>query len=149
MVVSGTVFHHEQFVFKNGEIGNKLLVLLNTPNKNDPYLFVKTTSQRKGKPIKKGCLENLKLFFVPAITASFPDPTWIQLYDIYEFLYEEVEKDKRFKIISHLESKLFNEIIDCLFISCPDDILPRHEKILRPPLQKSIQQLAEKYKKRH
>jgi hypothetical protein len=43
----GTIFHHSQLVFHNGFVGKKYLILLNTPAKKEPYLFVKTTSQQK------------------------------------------------------------------------------------------------------
>jgi len=46
----GTIYHHRKLVFHNGFIGKKYLILLNTPGKNEPYLFVKTTSQKKDKP---------------------------------------------------------------------------------------------------
>ncbi len=39
--VQGAVFHNPNFKFHDGEIGNKLLVLLNTPAQNESCLFVK------------------------------------------------------------------------------------------------------------
>jgi hypothetical protein len=42
----GAIYHHNKLVFHNGFTGKKYLILLNTPVKNEPYLFVKTTSQK-------------------------------------------------------------------------------------------------------
>ncbi len=148
MTLGGTIFHHEEFVFKDGEIGNKLLVLLNTPHKNESYLIVKTTSQDKGKPKNIGCIEKLSLFFVPPGPHFFSQPTWIQLHEIYEFSHQEFKADSRFKTMGSLNAKLLKEIIDCIFISQPDDILPTHENLLRPPLEKSLQKLKERFQKK-
>ena len=149
MVVKGTIFHHKKFPFRNGEIGNKLLILLNTPGKNDPYLFVKTTSQKKDRPSKSGCIENRSLFFIPAKNAFFKEDTWIQLYDIYPFAPDGIPKDPDLKIIGSLDSKLIDVIIDCLFLVGEDDILPEHRRLLRPPLEESLKKLQAKYRKKH
>jgi hypothetical protein len=61
----GTIFHHSQLVFHDGFIGKKYMVLLNTPTKNEPYLFVQTTSQQKDKPSVAGCIKVRSLFFIP------------------------------------------------------------------------------------
>lgn len=66
MHARGTIFHHSQLVFHNGFTGKKYLVLLNTPSKTEPYIFVKTTSQQKDKPTMLGCIEERSLFFIPA-----------------------------------------------------------------------------------
>jgi hypothetical protein len=47
-------------VFHNGFTGKKYLILLNTPGKKEPYLFVKTTSQKKDKPSTTGCTKERK-----------------------------------------------------------------------------------------
>jgi hypothetical protein len=46
----GSIFVAENFIFSDGTKGKKLLVLLNNPASNDPYLLVKTTSQKHSKP---------------------------------------------------------------------------------------------------
>jgi len=53
----GTVLFHPRFEFSNGEIGEKYLIILNTPDikKPGPFLICKTTSQIKNKPKTPGC----------------------------------------------------------------------------------------------
>lgn len=145
MVIRGTIFHHDRLVFHNGFVGKKYLILLNSPDRNDPYLFVKTTSQRKQKPSTPGCIEYLSLFFLPSGATFFRLDTWVQLYEIYEF--RDVDKDPNLKIAGTFNTKLIDKIVNCLFLAREKDIFPTHEKLLRPPLTKSIQKLAEKWKK--
>lgn len=146
MVVRGTIFYHGKFLFKNGEIGKKYLILLNTPSKGEPYLLVKTTSQRKDKPITPGCIKRHSLFFIPARRAFFPENTWVQLYELYE--YVEADKNPEYRIVSNLESNMIDEIIECLLTSQGDDISPHQKKLLEIPLDNSILKLKEHFAKR-
>lgn len=145
MVVKGTIFHHKKFVFKDGDIGDKLLILLNTPSENEPCLFAKTTSKKRERPSTPGCIENLKLFFIPAGTAFFKDDTWIELYEIYEIPLDDVKNNPDFKIIGTCDNKLINEIIDCLLLLNQNDITSYHKKLLKPPLDEALQKLKEKW----
>jgi len=88
VIFRGTILLHKNFIYEDGTAGKKYLILLNTPKKNDPYLVVKTTSQRKNKPQTAGCIEHLSLFFIPARTTFFPVDTWVQLYSL-----EAVDQD--------------------------------------------------------
>ncbi len=47
MNIRGAIYYKSAFKFHNGSVFDKLVVLLNTPLKNDDYLFVPTTSQKK------------------------------------------------------------------------------------------------------
>lgn len=77
------MFFHKNFEFKNGDIGEKLLVLLNTPQeKSELYLFCKTTSNPNRKPTRPGCHPSISLFFIPEKKECFPRDTWLQLFDI-------------------------------------------------------------------
>ena len=103
---------------------------LNTPSKDEPYLFVKTTSQQKDKPLIPGCIEERSLFFIPVSKSFFKENTWIELYERYPM---------------RLDSKTLDKIIDCLFAAEDDDIPPIHRKLLRPALHESILKLKEKF----
>ena len=141
MVVRGTIFYHSKFLFKNGEVAPKYLILLNTPSEGEPYFLVKTTSQRKDKPITPGCIKKRSLFFIPARRTFFPVNTWAQLYELYE--ETEVEKDPKFKIIGNLDSKMVTQIIECLLASQGDDISPHQKKLLKIPIGDSLLKLKE------
>ena len=44
---SGCILFDTKFTFKDNEIGEKLIVLLNYPGKEEPFLFCRTTSKEK------------------------------------------------------------------------------------------------------
>jgi hypothetical protein len=143
----GAIYHHRQLVFHNGFTGKKYLVLLNTPDKNEPYLFVKTTSQKKDEPSTAGCIKNRSLFFIPAGKTFFPKDTWVQLYDIYEFAPNVIDTNKDISVKGNLDVKMIDDIVNCLFETEEDNIAPIQKKLLRPPLQVSLLKLKEKFNK--
>lgn len=131
----GSIFHHEQLVFYDGEIGKKYLILLNSPQSNEPYLFVKTTSQKKIYPEHDTpkCLYDNKRFFIPANRYFFPKNTWVQLYEIYPFSAAEMLKskfDNKLSKVGIIETQLVNQIVNCLINSSRDDILDSHVQLL-------------------
>lgn len=148
MAVRGTIYHHRRLVFKNGVAGIKYIILLNTPGPNDPYLFVKTTTQKKDKPSKPGCIENLSLFFIPAKTTFFQSDTWIQLHEIYSITPDDVIKDSDITEEGSFDLNLIEKIVNCLFLSSEDDISPDHRRLLRPPLKESLKKLQTKFGKK-
>jgi len=143
----GAIYHHRQLVFHNGFVGKKYLILLNTPDKKEPYLFVKTTSQKKDKPSTTGCIKKRSLFFIPAGTTFFPKDTWVQLYDIYEFSPKGIDTNKDITVEGNLDAKIIDDIVNCLFEAEEENIAPIHKKLLRPPLQDSLLKLKDKFNK--
>jgi hypothetical protein len=132
VLIRGTVFYNQQYIFENGTSKPKLLVLLNTPAKNDNYLLVKTTSQEHDKPSRRGCIRDQSVFSIPAGVSFFEKHTWILLYTLSEVLPETV---RDLKIIGLLDHRLTEEILDCLFASQGDDITVHQQKMLRPSLE--------------
>ena len=101
----GTIYHHKELIFHNGFIGKKYLILLNTPSKNEPYLFVKTTSQQKGKPTTSDCIKNRSLFFIPGGKTFFPKDTWVQLYEIYPITPKDIDINKDITVEGSLNAQ--------------------------------------------
>ncbi len=146
MEVRGTIYFHPKFEFKNGYTSEKLILLLNTPSKDESYVFVKTTSQQKNKPLRPGCLKRQSLYFIPAGASFFQTNTWVQLYEIYEVKASDLDNNPDVKIIGNLNSKIVDKIIDCLFVAAGNDIPPIQKRLLRPPIQDSILKLKEKFR---
>jgi hypothetical protein len=144
----GAVYLHSNFQFKDSFFGSKYIILLNNPSNSIPPLFVKVTSQQKEKPTEAGCLEQNKLYFLPAKSTCFPLPTWVQLYEIYEM--QGIERDPKAKLFGALTESLAGDIVKCLLYSCDDDIMPIHRRYLSPPPKSSpaAQQLAERFNKK-
>ena len=147
MQTRGTIYHHRKLVFHNGFIGKKYLILLNTPNQSEPYLFVKTTSQKKDKPPRRGCIKNRSLFFIPGNKSFFNLDTWVQLYEIYPVLPADMDTNKAITIEVSLDVKMSDDIVNCLFEAEEENIAPIHKKLLHPPLQDSLLKLKQKFDK--
>ena len=145
METRGAIYHHSHLVFHNGFVGKKYLILLNTPTKTEPYLFVKTTSQTRDKPATPGCIKERSLFFIPAGKTFFQVNTWVQLYEIYPILPKEVDTNKNISIKGRLDVKLTNDIVKCLFETEEDNIAPVFKKLLRPPIQDSLRKLKTQF----
>lgn len=126
----GFIFLHKNFTFKDGSTGEKYLILLNSPQNNEPCLLVKTTSQKRDKPEDPGCIEQRSLYFFPARKTFFHKGTWVQLYELYEM--RGLDNDPDCSMVSSLESKAVDRIIDCLFLTQRDDITDYQERLLRP-----------------
>lgn len=141
MVSRGTILFHKNFVYEDGTAGRKYLILLNTPKKNDPYLVVKTTSQRKNKPQTAGCIERLSLFFIPARTAFFPVDTWVQLYSLEAVDQDYATKSPHIEEVGNLKQEVIAGIIDCLLKTQGDDIPAYQMKLLKPPVDSKIKEL--------
>jgi hypothetical protein len=145
----GAIYHHKQLVFQNGQIGKKYLILLNSPSKNEPYLFVKTTSQKKDRPTTHGCIKKRSLFFIPAGKTFFKLDTWVQLFELYPIPPEDIDTDKDITIEGSLDVKMIDDIVNCLFKAEEDNISPIFKKLLRPPIHDSLLKLKEKFDKNH
>lgn len=149
MQARGAVYHHSQMVFRNGFIGKKYLVLLNTPGKNEPYLFLKTTSQKKNKPSIPGCIIEHNIFFIPAGKTIFKLDTWVQLHERYEYTPQEIDSNRDITVVEgSLDAKMIDDIVKCLLKAQKDDLPPIHKELLCPPLQDSLLKLQEKFKNR-
>ncbi len=145
MQIRGAVYHHRQLVFQNGFIGKKHLILLNTPDKKDPCLFVKTTSQKKNRPSTPGCIKKQSLFFVPGNKTFFKLDTWVQSHKIYEFRPKDIDTNKDISVEGSLDAKLIDDIVNCLFEAEEDNLITTHKNLLRPPLQDSLLKLKAKF----
>jgi hypothetical protein len=143
----GAIYHHIQLIFQNGHIGKKYLILLNSPGKNEPYLFLKTTSQKKDRPAIAGCIKHRSLFFIPAGKSFFKLDTWVQLYEIYPVSLKIIDTNKDITIEGSLDVKMIDDIVSCLFKAEENNISPIFKELLRPPIHDALLKLKEKYDK--
>ncbi len=114
----GAIYYHTNFVFKNGGTSDKLLIQLNEPSDNEPYIFVITTSQEEYRLKEEGCQEYSSEFFINANKDFFNVPTWIELYRPVTFDAGEVTdalfKTKLMKCIGILSDKTITELKNCV-----------------------------------
>lgn len=137
----------EKFKFSDGTTGKKLLVLLNNPTSGDPYLVVKTTSQKHSKPDTPGCIENYhQAYFILANSNFFQKDTWIQLDDY--FMFNQNHVDKKLKHIGQLPAQTSNLVISCFLKINGQDLSPKVHSYLVPKIEQGISALANKFNKR-
>ncbi len=147
MFVRGSVFVMENFKYSDGTTGKKLLVLLNNPSSNDPYLLVKTTSRKHSKPTTVGCVENYhKVFFVRANSPFFMKDTWIQLDDHYPFSQKTIQK--KLHHIGVLPEKTTKLVIECFLKINKQDLSPKVHSYIVPKIEQGINALANKFNNR-
>jgi hypothetical protein len=144
----GTIFHHYKLVFHNGHTGNKFLILLNTPNIKEPYLFVKTTSKKKNKSKTIGCQKKDGLFFIPGGKTFFPNDTWVQLYEIYPMTQKQFNSNKDIKKVGDMSVGAIDEIVKCLLKTQSEDLSPKIKVYLQPPMQDSLEKLKTHFNKK-
>lgn len=133
----GSVYLHTDFQFPNGDKGRKLLIQLNTPSQDEPYLFVQTTSQPKNRPATPGCIPHRSLFFVEANKPFFDKNTWIQLHPVYEFdqaylLQNSFRGD--LQEVGTIPKQKVNEIANCF--KRIDDVTPYQLKLIQKSREK-------------
>ena len=115
----GCILFDTKFVFKDNEIGEKLIILLNNPRKNEPFLFCRTTSIEKPPYTIKtppGCQKNSQYFFINAYE-FFPKDTWLLLYEIREYGKARILKkafDKEISIINSINDIILRQIKNCV-----------------------------------
>ena len=133
----GAILYDRDFVYSDGERGEKLLVLLND-GEIGYYIVVKTTSNGIHKGRKLGCqlTDNYPNFFLPEGSCWFCKDTWIGLDRFFE---SDVHKllDKRFsrqiiELRGNLSPKITCSLLECAIKS--EDISLRNRYILKETL---------------
>jgi len=131
MPYKGEVYYSEKFKFYDGEIGQKLFIVLNNPSGTEPYIVAKTTSQ----PIMKynlGCNPGSGIFFIKSNMECFPKDTFIQLIELYPFTNKDFLSghfEVSLKKIDNLSELCFRQIINCIK-RMKDDIPQQYYKLI-------------------
>jgi hypothetical protein len=128
----GSILFHTHFEYTNGDIGEKLLIVLNDPDPaREPYLLCRVTSREKGKLRTFGCQEDLSLFFLPAGHDFFEKDTWVQLYEIFEAEWGTLVKDHlagALNVLGELDQLTIQQLMNC--IKRIKDISRKHRKMI-------------------
>lgn len=119
----GAVLYNPGFVFRDGGISDKLLVVLNHAEKDDPLLLAKTTSKQKSRKKNPGCDHLRYSFFVPEKAGHFDADTWIILDYPYAVPQAEMLEKITSKVaqqVCTLPEQMMNAVCNCALKS--DDI---------------------------
>lgn len=113
----GTVYFHKGFRFHDGEIKDKLFIILNTPRQNEFFITCKTTSQPNSRPDKEGCHNDLNLYVLRENHDFFTEKTWVQFHEYYPISQELLFRYKGRGIIikkAELREQTIRAIINCV-----------------------------------
>jgi hypothetical protein len=132
-VTPGTILFDSSFVFKDKQVGEKLIVVLNDGT-DGYYILVKTTSVPDNKEKKIGCnLTNKKYpnFFIEKKTCGLPKDTWVALFEFYPYSTDEILNKhfrKQLEIKCTLPREILLKLLECCIIC--NDISGLDRKIL-------------------
>ena len=89
----GAVFYDPNFRFRDGEVSDKLFVILALSPAKD-YVVARTTSSQDRKSWTYGCHNDdpYPNFFIPSAINIFPKDTWICLDYLAEFDQADFQK---------------------------------------------------------
>ena len=115
---AGDVIFFINFKFENGNTADKILIILNTPQNDDPYLVCLTTSQPKNWRKKQiGCHADNNYYFVDANQDNFNKDTWIVFEKIYPLdvakLLNSCLKDGSYGLFE-LDASLWKALKNCI-----------------------------------
>ena len=128
----GTILYHRAFQFKDGEIGQKLLIVLNTPQNDAPYLCCKTTSKIKYGIEKEGCHSSKNIYVLNPVAQCFKEKTRVQFHEIYEFdnhSFLQAHFKGELDVKGKLPEQIINAVVNCVKKS--DDISKYHLHLLK------------------
>ena len=128
----GTILYHQAFQFQNGEVSKKLLIILNAPQKDEPYLCCKTTSKQKYNIDREGCHSSKNIYVINPNTDWFKEKTWVQFHELYEFEASKFLKDHfdgKLEVKGTLKANTIAAIINCVKRS--EDVSIYHLTLLR------------------
>lgn len=128
----GTVIHFPNFVFHDGAVRDKYLIVLGSAF--GVTVLVKTTSKGWRYLLTYGCQSRHRYpcFHLVQNCCQFRKPTWVCLIDYYEFNDAELAQGEQvgdFHIAHLLPSNIALELVQCAIES--DDISGKQQSVVR------------------
>lgn len=126
----GTVLFHTKFQYTDGNIGEKLIIVLTIPDNTDTsFLICKTTSRNKHNIIYKGCYSDKNIFFITPDESCFNKNTFVQfdkssLFEIKLDRLFNAHRDGNMNEIGILSDELYYNLIQCIKNS--EDVIKKH-----------------------
>ena len=116
MPIKGQILRHKKFIYSDGTIGEKLVIVLNTCNNNETCLVLKTTSQSKRYPNAiPGCNSSKCIYCIyEECCQGFAKETYVQMDNIYPINIEQLLNDKLVTFIDHLSEVCYTNLKKCL-----------------------------------
>jgi hypothetical protein len=133
MAQPGEILVYEKYQFSDGSSADKLFIVLNTPDGDNPCLVLKTTSQSKRyEGAKAGCCPSEKVFLIPDTWKErFPKSTYVQLPEIITIPVSELLEGclkTRIRTFGKLSPTCWAQLKNCLKKHFRRDISARNWK---------------------
>ena len=116
--MKGEILYVENFVFGDGGRSPKIVLVLNEPKPDDPYLLILTTSQKGRKEDREGCHSKDFYYVLRKGIDWFDEPlTWVMFDDIKEMLfnqYTEWLSQRSVQSRGHLKPQTLAAISNCV-----------------------------------
>lgn len=116
----GEVFFFKDFKFKDGKTKDKLIIILNYPQDNEPYLVCCTTHVQHFRLKELGCHSEDNYYFVDNQQDNFDIDTWIVFGTIYELSVDKILNaciNQGTHSLFTLEKTLWNSMKACILKS--------------------------------
>lgn len=115
----GAIYFFKDFLFEDGGKADKLVVILNNPKGNEPYLLCPTTSKQHRRKAIIGCHSQDNYFFIDQRQDNLHMDTWIVFHKIYSHTAAQIKHrfDEGDKEILVLEETLWRAIKNCILKS--------------------------------
>ena len=129
---AGTVLFFKDFHFKDGGIKDKLIVIINTPTGNEPFLICITTSEQWRRKKILGCHPNYSYYYIDLKQDDFVKDTWILFDEIYEIDTATLLNNTFSGTLTELfdlEYTLWNAIKKCILIA--QDVSGIHQEMVK------------------
>jgi hypothetical protein len=113
----GTVVFCRDFVFDDGAVDPKLLIILNDFKEGYTHIAVLITSIQGNYPFSTGCHASRNVFVIEEHNDFFTKRTYVQINRIVEYDPQVLQKKistKRIKIEHILKEETINRIIECV-----------------------------------
>ena len=116
MAIAGQLLHHKDFTFRDGNKGNKYVIVLNTCDNDKACLVLKTTSQSKHYPnAMPGCNSCMSVFCIyQECEQDFPKDTYVEMDYIYDVNIQEQLNKHQITFAGHLTPECFKNLKSCL-----------------------------------
>lgn len=118
---AGEVYCFHDFKFKDGSTSDHptLIIVLNSPQNNDPFLLIQTTSRQHFRKSAPGCHSEENYYYFPQGIDGFHTNTWV-LFQVYEISYRVFVQDalqrKQFSIFT-LSDQNWRALKNCILKS--------------------------------
>src|SRR3990172_8290491 len=113
----GALLFHRNFLYKDGQRGKKIIILLND-GVCGHFLVAKTTSKEKNKTAAYGCnlMDQYPNFFLPQTRTCLSMDTWVCLNEYYELNGAGLVADKyagHIDQLGRLDKTVTQQLLEC------------------------------------